>query len=136
MDKLEDFNRLAGRKIAAGQVEELHAMIKDRKVLTAQNNLFYEMFDEAFMNIYPSFVSDVNDLLCEDKQFSLPDKPRLNMELRILAFMRLGIVDSAKIAKFLSLSLNTIYAYRNKMRNRAKNRETFEEQVQKIGKIA
>ena len=49
--------------------------------------------------------------------------------------MRLGIDDSSQIARFLGLSLNTIYTYRNKMKSRAINREKFEEEVLLIGRI-
>lgn len=135
MDKLEDFNRYAGRKIATGQVEELHSMIKSGKALEEQNRLFYEMFDDAFIHIYPTFISDVNSLLLPDKQIVVPERTKLNMELRIFAFMRMGVDDNARIARFLGLSLNTIYAYRNKVRNRAINRETFDADVLKIGRI-
>ena len=59
----------------------------------------------------------------------------LNTELRIYALLRLGIVDSSKIAEFLRYSVNTIYAYRNKMKNRAIDRDSFEKNVMKIGII-
>ena len=55
-------------------------------------------------------------------------------ELRIVAFMRLGLDDSTQIAKFLGLSLNTIYTYRNKVKTRAINRDTFEKDVRNIGR--
>lgn len=57
----------------------------------------------------------------------------LNTELRIFAIIRLGIDDSSKIANFLHYSINTIYTYRNKVKNRAINRENFEEEIMKIG---
>ncbi|MBQ7041227.1 MAG: hypothetical protein IJN66_00760 [Muribaculaceae bacterium] len=135
MDKLDDFNRLVGRKIVAGQLEELHSLIKRGQVVEEQNKLFYEMFDDAFVHIYPTFVTEVNSLLHPDRQVELHNDVCLNMEMRILAFMRMGITDNAKIARFLGLSLNTIYAYRNKMRNRAVNRDEFEQNVLKIGRI-
>ncbi len=47
--------------------------------------------------------------------------------------MRLGIVDSAQIARLLGLSLNTVYTYRNKLRSRAIDREHFESKVMNIG---
>ena len=60
---------------------------------------------------------------------------KLNTELRILAFLRLGIDDSEQIAQFLGLSLNTIYTYRNRLKSRAINRNTFDADVMKIGAI-
>jgi len=135
MEKLEEFNRIASRKIKAGQIEDLYNMIKSGKMLDEQNTLFCNVFDHAFTRIYPSFVEGVNNLLQPDKQIKLSDKETLNTELRILAFMRLGLDDSMQIARFLQLSLNTIYTYRNKLKNKALNRNTFEKDVMKIERI-
>ncbi len=46
--------------------------------------------------------------------------------------MRLGISDTGRIAQILNYSVNTIYAYRNKLKNKAINRETFEADIQSI----
>ena len=59
----------------------------------------------------------------------------LTPELRILAFMRLGLDDSGKIARFLNLSVNTVYTYRNRMKNRASDRDNFESLVMEIGRL-
>jgi len=60
---------------------------------------------------------------------------QLTPELRILAFMRLGLDDSSKIARFLNLSVNTVYTYRNRMKNRASDRDNFEAMVMEIGRL-
>lgn len=135
MDKLEEFNRFAGRKIAAKQVDELYAFVKSGKIMEEQRKLFYEVFDKAFVHTYPDFVDEVNALLQDDKQIVLAEGVLLNTELRIIAFMRLGVDDSNQIARFLNLSLNTIYTYRNKLKSRAKKRDVFESDVMKIGRI-
>ena len=135
IERMEEFNRLAGRKIKAGQVQDLYQMIESGKILQEQANQFYEVFDKAFFGIYPDFVDRVNELLLPDKQFSLPAPGRLTPECRILAFMRLGIDDSTRLSKFLGLSLNTIYTYRNKLKSRAVDRGSFEAEVKKIGLI-
>lgn len=46
--------------------------------------------------------------------------------------MRLGIEESARIAQILNYSLNTIYAYRNRLKARAINRDTFEADIMTI----
>lgn len=135
IERMEEFNRLAGRKIKAGQVQDLYQMIESGKILQEQASQFYEIFDKAFFGIHPDFVEKVNVLLQPDKQIVLPVAGRLTPELRILAFLRLGIDDSARLSKFLGLSLNTIYTYRNKLKSRALNRDTFEESVKKIDQI-
>ena len=100
-----------------------------------QRKKFYDIFDDSFLHIYPTFVNDVNELLTPEKRVSVSAPNVLTTELRILAFMRLGVEDTSQVARFLGLSLNTIYTYRNKMRTRAINRDTFEEMVMKIGAI-
>ena len=74
-----------------------------------------------------------NALLQDNEQIILKKDELLNTELRIFAIIRLGIDDSSKIANFLHYSINTIYTYRNKVKNRAINRENFEEEIMKIG---
>lgn len=59
----------------------------------------------------------------------------LNTELRIFALIRLGISDSSRIAKLLRYSVNTIYNYRVKVKNKAILRDEFEDRVMKIGAI-
>ncbi|MCM1225258.1 MAG: DUF6377 domain-containing protein, partial [Lachnospiraceae bacterium] len=59
VDKMEDFNKLVSRKLTAGQVEELFHLVKTEKVVEEQRKLVYDIFDEAFMQIYPSFINEV-----------------------------------------------------------------------------
>ncbi|MDE6310769.1 MAG: hypothetical protein K2L96_03025 [Muribaculaceae bacterium] len=132
MDKLNQFCKIANRKLAAGQADDLYRMTKSGKFVEEQSREFYEVFDNAFLHIYPNFIEDVNALLRPDQRIVLREGELLNTDLRILAFMRLGIEDSPRIAQVLNYSLNTIYAYRNRLKARAINRDTFEEDVTKI----
>jgi tetratricopeptide (TPR) repeat protein len=135
MDKLKQFCKLANRKISAGQVDDLYKITKSGKFIEEQSVEFYKVFDDAFLHIYPNFVEKVNALLRPEEQIQLNDGETLNSDLRILAFMRLGIDDTTRVAQILNFSVNTIYAYRNRMRNRAINRETFEKDILAIGSI-
>lgn len=132
MDKLNQFCKVANRKIAAGKVDDLYRLTKSGKFVEEQSHEFYSVFDNAFIHLYPNFVSQVNALLRPDAQIELKDGEQLNTDLRILAFMRLGIEESSRIAQVLNYSLNTIYAYRNRTKARAINRDTFEDDVMKI----
>jgi hypothetical protein len=135
MDKLKQFCKLANRKISAGQVDELYKITKSGKFVEEQSAEFYRVFDDAFLHIYPSFVVKVNELLRPDEQIVLAEGEMLNSDLRILAFLRLGIDDTTRVAQILNFSVNTIYAYRNRIRNRAINRDTFEKDIMSIGSI-
>lgn len=132
MDKLKQFCNIANRKISTGKVDDLYQLTKSGKFIENQSKDFYEIFDNAFIHIYPGFVENVNALLRPDQQITLSDGELLNTDLRILAFMRLGISDSGRIAQILNYSVNTIYAYRNKLKNKAINRETFESDIQSL----
>ena len=132
MDKLNQFCKIANRKLAAGQADELYRMTRSGKFVEEQSREYYDVFDNAFLHIYPDFVERVNALLRSDAQIELQPGELLNTDLRILAFMRLGIEESARIAQILNYSLNTIYAYRNRLKARAINRDTFEADIMTI----
>lgn len=135
MDKLNQFCKIANRKITAGKVDDLYRLTKSGKFVEDQSKEFYDVFDNAFLHLYPTFVEQVNELLNPDQQIVLKDGELLNTDLRILAFMRLGIEESSRIAQVLNYSLNTIYAYRNRLKARAINRNTFEADILKIKSI-
>lgn len=136
VDGLEDFNRLVSRKLKVNQTQDLYKMIESGKMIQDQTDRFFEVFDNAISNIYPSFITELNTLLQPDRQIAPTSDGRLTPELRIVAFMRLGVNDSTRLSKFLGLSLNTVYTYRNRMKSRAKNRESFDTDIFKIGKNA
>lgn len=135
MDKLKQFGKLVNRKISAGQVDDLYKLTKSGKFVEEQSADFYRVFDDAFLHIYPDFVDAVNNLLRPEERIVLAEDEQLNSDLRILAFMRLGIDDTNRVAQILNFSVNTIYAYRNRMRNRAINRATFEADIMAIGSL-
>lgn len=132
MDKLNQFNKMVNRKITTGKVDDLIKITKQGKFIEEQSKEFYDVFDDAFLHIYPNFVRDVNELLRPEDRIVLKDGEKLNTELRIIAFMRLGIEESARIAQMLNYSVYTIYTYRNKLKNKALSRDTFEESVMRI----
>ncbi|MDE6854774.1 MAG: hypothetical protein K2J38_06915 [Muribaculaceae bacterium] len=132
MDKLNNFCKIAVRKIAAGQSDEFYRMLKSGKFIEEQTSDFYEVFDNAFLHIYPDFVEQVNTLLRPECRIEPRPGEMLNTDLRILAFMRLGIEESARIAQVLNYSLNTIYAYRNRLKARAIDKDNFESQIAKL----
>lgn len=135
MDKLKQFGKVVNRKISAGQVDDLYKLTKSGKFVEEQSADFYKVFDDAFLHIYPNFIESVNSLLRPEERIVLADDEQLNSDLRILAFMRLGIDDTTRVAQILNFSVNTIYAYRNRLRNRAINRATFESDIMAIGSL-
>lgn len=132
MTSTEDFLRSARRKLSAGQVNDLKLQLKGNQLIDEQLRMFCATFDSAFLSTFPNFVNEVNELLLPDKKLEIPAKNTLTTELRIAAFARLGMEDSAKVARFLGLSLTTVYTYRNKLRAKAVNRSTFYSDLQSL----
>lgn len=132
-DRLDTMSKIVGRKLSSGQSDELLKMVNAGK-FTEQNDDFYRTVDHAFLDLYPNFIFELNKLLREDAQIAAPEGHTLTPELRIYAFVRLGVEESTKISQILHYSVSTIYAYRNRMRNRAIDRENFEANVLKIGR--
>lgn len=132
-EKYDSLSRTVVRKITAGQSQELLKIIKTGKASENENEDFYRTIDHAFLTLYPNFIQNINQLLEEDQRFDVEkNSDTLNPELRIYAFVRLGLTESAKIAKILNYSANTVYSYRNRMRNKAIDREKFDENVMKL----
>jgi cell division protein FtsL len=137
IDKLDGFRRNVNKQIADREVAELFEKTKSKRLIDDEIREFYDNFDHTFLQIYPDFVEDFNALLNEDEQIVLKKGELLNTELRIFALIRLGINDSANIAKLLRYSVNTIYNYRVKVKNRASvPRDDFENYVMKIGEFS
>lgn len=132
---LEEYNKMCRRKLTVGQTKELMAYITSGKVLEEARKKFYDVFDEALFHLFPDFVEQVNRLLQPDKKIITTEPNALTTELRVAAMSRLGIEDAAIIARFLGISTNTIYTYRNKLRTRAINRATIEEDLRRIGLV-
>lgn len=134
IDKLESYRRMVTKQINAGKIAELLKITKSPDFMEKELEELYTNFDNAFLHLYPKFVEDFNDLLVDEERIVLKKGELMNTELRIFALIRLGIEDSSRIAEFLRYSVNTIYNYRAKVKNKAKiNREDFENQVRKIG---
>jgi len=133
IDRLDAYRRMTHKKLRKGQADELLRVTEPQENLDSDLKEFYANFDATFLQLFPDFVAQYNGLLHEGEA-AVPKKDELlNTELRIFALIRLGIEDSVHIAEFLRYSLNTIYNYRAKARNKARgSRDEFEELVKRI----
>jgi len=134
IDKMDEYRKTVNKKIQNKEIENLFKLSKNNTLKEDELKEFFVNFDNMFIHLFPDFVDKFNSLLQDDEQIILRKGEVLNTELRIYALMRLGIDDSTKIANFLGYSVNTIYNYRAKIKNKAKiSREDFEWTVKKIG---
>ena len=130
--KLDDFRKLVSRKIKAKQTADLLTAINSYKLSEEEASSFYNRFDKAFMDLYPNFVDEFNQLLLPEKQIVLPAPNSLTKELRIYALMRLGITDGQELATLLFYSTQTIYNYKTAIRKRAKDLTTFDAAINQL----
>ena len=76
-------------------------------------------FDTVFLRLFPSFLAQFNRLFREEDGVRLGDGQLLTSELRIFALIRLGISDNEQIGRMLGYSVNTIYTYKTRVKNRS-----------------
>jgi len=115
--KLGSFQRWIINKVNTKQYADIKNFPKQINVEKEREALF-ERFDKIFLNLFPNFVEEFNKLLKPEEQIHLQKDELLNPEMRIYALIRLGIDDNEKIAHFLDYSINTIYAYKTKVKNK------------------
>ncbi len=131
--KLDSWQKMVVQKLTTGQGDDLLKAIKSGR-LSAENTDFHSAIDKAFLDLYPDFVDRINDLLRPDEQIVVRKPGVLPAEIRIYALLRLGVKETSQIASILQYSANTVYAYRNKMRGKAIERDTFEQDVLTIAR--
>lgn len=135
IERLESYRKSLNRKSLNHDFNTLQKELKSNKVVELEWKSFYNVFDTTFLSLFPTFVTDLNNLLRSDAQpFSLV-KGSLSAELRIYALIRLGIDSTDEISSLLRYSRSTIYAYRSRTRLKAIEPQSFEEDVKNISSI-
>jgi len=133
LDKLETYRRSLAKLAMSSRIDELFKAIKSEQFIRDERNEFYNEFDKSFLKLFPHFITSFNNLLVEEARVYPKSDELLTTELRIFALIRLGVVDSNKIAHFLGYSLATIYNYRSRMRNKAAgDKDRFEQDVMNL----
>ena len=132
IEKLENQRKMVIRKIKANQQKELLSILSSSKRTAEENQTFFSQFDSIFLSLYPSFVTELNTLLTPEAQVELKENNELTPSLRVAALIRLGVTESSMIAGILSYSPQTIYNYRSALKNGAIDKDSFEENLQRL----
>lgn len=132
IEKLESQRKMVIRKIKANQQKELLSILSSSKRTAEENQTFFSQFDSIFLSLYPTFVEELNTLLMPEAQVELKENNELTPSLRVAALIRLGITESSVIAGILSYSPQTIYNYRSALKNGAIDKDSFEENLQRL----
>jgi len=132
LNKVEAFKIAIDQKLMARKFDDLRFVSDNFNVKRERDNLSYS-FDKVFLNLFPDFISRFNSLFKPEDHIILKEGQQLNTELRIFALIRMGIGDTEKIAKILGYSVNTIYAYKNRVKSKSiVPNEQFEALVMEI----
>lgn len=132
IDKIESFKRSIDRKLANHKVDDIRQVVSTINPDHEREELYLN-FDRIFLKLFPDFVETFNSHFEPENRIVLKEGQLLNTELRIFALIRLGIQDSEKIARILGYSLNTIYAYRNRVKSKSiVPNEIFEQKIMEI----
>lgn len=132
IEKLESQRKMVIRNIKANQQKKLLSILSSSKRTAEENQTFFSQFDSIFLSLYPSFVTELNTLLTPEAQVELKENNELTPSLRVAALIRLGITESSMIAGILSYSPQTIYNYRSALKNGAIDKDSFEENLQRL----
>ena len=132
IERNQKLRTLAVRKIKANQSKELLSLLSSSTNTEKENKEFLTEFDKAFLSLYPTFVSELNQQLTESAHIQLKENGEMPPILRVCALLRLGITESSKIAGILSYSPQTVYNYRSILKKNAIDKEHFEENVLKL----
>lgn len=98
-----------------------------------QNKQLLKDFDRAFLTLFPDFVEHFQKLFPAEVIWQEEGQEDLSTEVRIFALMRLGIRNNDIIARILGYSVNTIYAYRSKVKGKSPlDNEAFDMAVMDI----
>ncbi|WP_235892955.1 DUF6377 domain-containing protein, partial [Flavobacterium franklandianum] len=134
INKMDHIQKSTLHKIIAKKTEEVVASLKRYNPREEREKLFRQ-FDEIFIKLFPTFVSEFNMFFPEENRTIIKKGEILNTELRIFALHRLGIQDSNQIADFLELSVTTIYSYKTRIKSKSNHKEVFEEKIMEIKRI-
>lgn len=132
LDKTETILKKIENRVKFKQYAELKYVSNEFGLKDERKNLFAD-FDRTFLMLFPNFISEYNLLFSEKDRITVENG--LVPEMRIFALIRLGITDNEEIAHFLNLSVNTIYAYKAKVKAKTLvPKEKFEDFIGRISK--
>lgn len=133
IEKIEKFKRSVDQKLIHKKYEDIRFVMSRIDLKKEREELYYS-FDKVFLKLFPGFVGKFNSYFNDEDKVELEKDQLLNTELRIFALIRMGISDSDKLAKILGYSVNTIYAYKNRVKSKATiPNEEFEQKIMDIG---
>ncbi len=118
LDKLAAVKKSLDVIASTRQVTGLNKLAGSIDVKQARSELV-SGFDLVFLRLFPNFVAQFNSFFPPAERVQPTEEQLLTTELRIFALIRLGIHDNERISRMLGYSINTIYTYKTRVKNRS-----------------
>lgn len=134
VNNVEEKCKLMERRLKTKQYADLQFVIREINIVQERERMS-SAFDSAFLKLFPNFIGEYNKLFPQENRIHIADGGTLPTEVRIFALMRLGIVDTALVAKYLNISQNTIYVYKAKVKSKTfVPKDDFDSYIMRIPK--
>ncbi|MBC6109970.1 DUF6377 domain-containing protein [Pedobacter fastidiosus] len=132
IEKLENFKTSIDKKLTSKRYDDAIRAVNSLNLENERHELF-NTFDNVFLRLFPDFISKFNSFFKPEDEIQIPKGQQLSTELRIFALIRMGIHDNDRISKILGYSVNTIYAYKNRIKTKSIiQNDEFEDRIMKI----
>lgn len=126
--RLKTFRKNISRLIHTSQYNKALEKIRQEKEDSPDGNAFQEMFDAAFLSMFPDFVEKLNGYFHTPIENLQPG--RLTPELRIVALMKIGVTSTKEISEMFQYSAQSVYNLRSTLRGMIKvDWDEFEQAV-------
>ena len=133
--KIAGFKQAIENKLMAKKFDDIRFVVNNINLKKEREEL-YMSFDKVFLKLFPDFLDTFNSYFRVEDRILPKDGHLLNTELRIFALIRMGIHDTEKIAKILDYSINTIYNYKARIKNKSiVPNDEFEARIMEIKAI-
>ncbi len=132
LDKIEKLKSDLEKNLLSNKFDNVRYIVNNMD-LKKERIALYQGFDKVFLKLFPDFVKEFNSLFAEEDRIQPSDNELLNTDLRLFALIRMGISENDKIARILEFSVNTVYTYKTRIRNKSVvPNEEFEKKIMEI----
>lgn len=115
IEKISAFRKHVSILLKVGKYSEAKNYVDNDKLEADELRELYQKFDEVFLSMHPNFIEEFNTMVKPENRVPV-DSGSLTSALRVLALMKIGITSANRIATMLHYTPQTVYNYRNRVR--------------------
>lgn len=135
IERLDKLKQRINHSLIQNDIEKINKLVRDIKPKKEREQLLHN-FDEIFLSIFPDFINKYNELFKEEEKQKNTETNQLTTPQRIFALIRIGVKENEKIANILNLSINTVYTYKTREKNRSLiPNDHFDEKIMEIKSV-